>query len=135
MSSAAKDQLGGLYINCREAIPARHALIAMGHHQSPTPVQTNNTTALGIVNKTIAPRRTNAMVMRFRWLHNRFQQQLQFCHYWQPGPCNKGDYVTKHHATIHHTATRSIFLTPRTTLDSLRMRTRALLKRSTAMVC
>ena len=47
MSSAAEDELGALFINCREAIPARHALEIMGHKQPPTPIQTDNTAALG----------------------------------------------------------------------------------------
>ena len=38
MSSAAEAELGALYINCREAIPARHALEYMGHKQPPTPM-------------------------------------------------------------------------------------------------
>ena len=38
MSSAAEAELGALYINCREAIPARNLLEAMGHHQPPTPM-------------------------------------------------------------------------------------------------
>ena len=101
MSSAAEAKLGALYINFREAIPARHTLIAMGHLQPPTSTQTDNTTALGVVNNTIAPRRTKAMGMRFHWLRFRKYQQ-QFCHYWQPGPTNNGDYLTKHHAAVHH---------------------------------
>ena len=99
MSFAAKAELGALYINFREAIPARHTLTEMGHPQPPTQVQTNNTTTLGVVNNTIAPRRTKATDMRLYWLRDRIQQ-LQFCHYWMPGPYNKGDYVTKNHATI-----------------------------------
>ena len=101
MSSAAEAKLGALYINFREAIPARHTLIAMGHLQPPTSTQTDNTTALRVVNNTIAPRRTKAMGMRFHWLRFRKYQQ-QFCHYWQPGPTNNGDYLTKHHAAVHH---------------------------------
>ena len=54
MSSAAEAKLGALFINCRKAISARHALEIMGHKQPPTPVQTNNTTALGFVKKNIA---------------------------------------------------------------------------------
>ena len=77
MSSAAEAELGALYINCRKAIPARHTLIEMGHPQLPTPVQTDNTTALGVVNNIIASRRTKAIDMRFHWLRNRIQQ-LQF---------------------------------------------------------
>jgi hypothetical protein len=33
-----------------------------------------------------------------------------------------GDYVTKHHAAIHHRATRGTFLTPKFKLDLLRKR-------------
>ena len=54
MSSATEAELGALFINCREAIPARQALEIMGHKQPPTPIQTDNTTALGVVNKNIA---------------------------------------------------------------------------------
>ena len=106
MSSAAEAELGALFINCSEAIPARHTLIKIGHPQPPTPVQTDNTTALGVVNNTIAPRQTKTMDMRFHWLRDRIQQ-LQFWHYWMPGPHDKGDYVANHHAAIHHMATRT----------------------------
>ena len=51
MSSAAEAELGALFINCRESIPARHALEIMGHKQPPTPVHTDNTTYLGVVKK------------------------------------------------------------------------------------
>ena len=117
MSSAAKAEIGALYINCRAAIPAHHTLTEMGHPQPPTPMQTDNTTALGVVNNTIAPNRTNSMNMRFHWLRDRITQ-LKFRHFWMPGPFNKGDYITKHHAPVHHIATRPTYLTPRTILDT-----------------
>ncbi len=50
MSSAAEAKIGALYINCKEAIPARHTLEFLGHKQPPTPMQTDNTMALGVVN-------------------------------------------------------------------------------------
>jgi hypothetical protein len=53
MSLAAEAELGALYINCREAIPAHHTLEFMGHPQPPTPMQMDNTTALGIVNNNV----------------------------------------------------------------------------------
>ena len=68
MSSAAEAELGALFINCREAIPARHALIEMGHPQPPTPMQTDNTTALGVVNNNIASKRLKSMDMKLHWL-------------------------------------------------------------------
>ncbi|MCP4744855.1 MAG: hypothetical protein GY874_01760, partial [Desulfobacteraceae bacterium] len=45
MSSAAEAEIGALFINSRQAVPTRTALEEMGHPQSPTPIQTNNTTA------------------------------------------------------------------------------------------
>ena len=57
MSSAAKAELGALYINAREAIPMRHLLEEMGHKQPPTPMHTDNTTALGVVTNNIASKR------------------------------------------------------------------------------
>ena len=107
----------------------------MGNPQPPTPIQTDNTTALGVVNNTIAPRRMKSMDMRFHWLRNCIQK-LQFRHYWMPGPYNKGDCVTKYNATIHHMATRMTYLTQKIVLDALqRIHARTRLNRSTARVC
>ena len=72
MSSAAEAELGALYINAKEAVPLRHLLTEMGHNQPPTPIQTDNSTAFGVVtNNNIQPRRTKAMDMRFHWLRDR----------------------------------------------------------------
>ena len=51
MSLAANAEVGALYINCPEAVPARHVLEFMGHPQPPTPMQTDNTATLGVINK------------------------------------------------------------------------------------
>jgi hypothetical protein len=74
MSSAAEAKLGALYINAGEAIPMQHLLEEMGHKQPPTPIQTDNSTALGIITKNIQPRCTKAMDMRFHWLQCRDAQ-------------------------------------------------------------
>ena len=125
MSSAAEAELGALFINCREAIPARHALLEMGHPQPPTPMQTDNTTALGVVNNNIASKRLKSMDMKLHWLRCRAAQE-QFRHFWRPGPHNNADYVTKHHAAVHHRAVRPTYLTPKAHLDRLRQRATAL---------
>ncbi len=65
MSSATEAKLGALYINSRKAVPIRNLLMEIGHPQPKTPVQTDNTTALGVVMSNIQPRRTKAMDMRF----------------------------------------------------------------------
>ena len=121
MPSAAEAELGALFINCREAIPARHTLEEMGHKQPPTLMQTDNTTALGVVTNNIASKRLKLMDMKLHW-HRYCAAQEQFCHFWRPGPSNDADYVTKHHAPIHHRAVRPKYLTPRKHLDLLRKR-------------
>ena len=132
MSSAAEAELGALYINCREAVPARHALEAMGHKQPPTPMQTDNTTALGIATDNIASKRLKSMDMRLHWLRCR-AAQAQFRHFWRPGPSNKADYVTKHHAAVHHRAVRHTYLTAKHHLDLLRQRAEAVVARAASM--
>ena len=121
MSSSAEAELGALFINCRKAIPARHALETMGHKQTLTPIQTDNTTALGVVTNNIVSKRLKSMDLKLHWICCRIAQKT-FRHYWQPGPNNLGNYVTKHHAAIHNRAVRGIYLTPKSKLDLLRRR-------------
>jgi hypothetical protein len=65
MSSATEAELGALYINVREVIPQQHLLNKLGHPQPPTPIQIDNSTALGMVTNIIQPKRTKAMDMCF----------------------------------------------------------------------
>ena len=123
MSSAADAELGALYINACEAVPIRNLLHDMGHKQPKTPIQTDNSTACGVVNSNIQPRRTKSMDMRFYWLRCR-DSQGQFRYYWAPGPDNLADYWTKHHPADHHIAKRPTILTPKTVLDALRASTK-----------
>ena len=60
VSSAADAEIGALFINARQAIPARMAAEELGHPQPPTPVQTDNTTALGFANKNLQPKVTKS---------------------------------------------------------------------------
>jgi hypothetical protein len=119
MSSAAEAELGALYINAREAVPLRQLLEQMGHPQPPTPMQTDNSTALGVVTSNIQPRRTKAMDMRFHWLRCR-EAQKQFRFFWRPGKTNLADYWTKHHCAAHHIEQRTNILTPQSIVTALR---------------
>ena len=105
----------------REAVYIRIILEEMGHKQPPTLMQTDNTTALGFVTNNIASKQLKSMDMRIYWLRCR-EFKGQFRHYWRPGPTNLGDYVTKHHAEIHHCTVCPTFLTPKLHLDQLRNR-------------
>jgi hypothetical protein len=110
MSSAAEAELGALFFNAKEAVYLRQILIEMGHSQPRTPIQTDNTTAEGIINNKIQPKRTKAMDMRFHWLRDR-EAQGQFKIYWRPGGTNLADYFMKHHPPAHHVNVRAEFLT------------------------
>ena len=65
---AAEAEICELFINFREAIPARIVLEEMGHKQPPTPVQTDNTTALGVANNNIVSKKLKSMDMRINYL-------------------------------------------------------------------
>jgi hypothetical protein len=50
MSSASEAELGALFINAQKAVVERTILREMGHPQPLTPIQTDNSTAEGIIN-------------------------------------------------------------------------------------
>ena len=113
MTSAAEAELGALYINAKKAVPMRITLEEMGYQQPKTSMQTDNTTALGVVTNNIQPHRTKAMDMRFHWLRDREAQQ-QFRWLWRSGSTNLADYFTKHHSSPppHKTNATRIVDTP-----------------------
>jgi hypothetical protein len=53
MSSAAEAELGALFLNAKEAVYLQQILTKMGHPQPRTSIQTNNTTAEGVINNII----------------------------------------------------------------------------------
>lgn len=109
LSSAAEAELGALFHNAKEACSLRITLEEMGHPQPPTPILTDNSTAVGIANDTIKQKRSKAIDMRFYWLRDRVRQG-HFRIYWQKGSLNRADYMTKHHPASHHRAIRSVYL-------------------------
>jgi hypothetical protein len=110
MSSAMEAKLGALFINAKTAISMRHMLKDLGHLQPPTPMQTDNRTALDLLTNKIMPKAFKAMGMRFHWLQCH-KAQRQFRYYWRPGTQNLADHFTKHHPASHHKANRPTFLT------------------------
>ena len=98
----------------------RIILEELGHEQPPTPLQTDNSMADGVINGKVQPKRTKAMDMRFHWLRDR-ECQEQFRFYWRPGRLNYADYWTKHHPAAHHRNMRKEFLTPLVVLEMLRL--------------
>jgi hypothetical protein len=112
ISSAAKAKIGALYTNARKGVEEQNILGVMGHPQPPTPIQTDNSTAEGIINLQVQPKRTKAMDMRLHWLGDRGVNQKQFRFCWRPGTLQRGDYWTNHHSPSHHHQIRGEILTP-----------------------
>jgi len=65
LSSATEAETDPLFHNAKDAAPFRITLLKLGHPQGPTPIQTDNACALGIINDTVKQRRSKAMDMRF----------------------------------------------------------------------
>ena len=108
MYSSAESEIGVLYITAKEMVPICQTLIEMGWKQPPFPIQTNNSTYAGAVNKTIIQRKSKSMDLRFHRLRCR-ESQGQFQFYWAPGQLKWGNYSTKHHPPIYHTNNRPRF--------------------------
>ena len=106
MVSAAEAELAALFIAARKMVPHHQTLIDMGWPQPRSPVQTDNSTAIGVTNKTIVPKRAKMMDMRLWWLQC-CGSQKQSRYYWDAGSKNWADYSTKHHPDIYHEAHRS----------------------------
>jgi hypothetical protein len=109
MSSAAEAEIGALFLNAKEGTVIRTTLTEMGHPQPATPLETDNSTACGIMNRTVKQVRSKAIDMRFYWVRDRVAQG-HFRIYWAPGSTNIADYFTKHHSPAHHRYMRPIIL-------------------------
>ncbi len=106
IASAAKSKLAALFVTVREMIPHRQTLIEMGWPQPKSPIQTDNSTASGVTNKTIVPQRSTMMDMQFWWLRCQ-EWQDQCCYYWDAGSKNWVNYHTKHHPDTYHETHRN----------------------------
>lgn len=95
-ASAAKVELGALFVNAKEAKIIRLILEELGHPQPPTPIHINILTTVGIVNNMIKRQRSRSMEMRYFWLLDQEARQ-NFDFLYQPGQENMGDYPSKEH--------------------------------------
>ena len=82
--SAAGAEVGGLYMNTLELSPMKTTVEELDHPQPATPLNTNNSTVDGNINKTIIQRQNKAMDKMFYWLQDRVEQG-EFRVFWTPG--------------------------------------------------
>ena len=96
MSSASEAELGAMFITAQEMVAMRQKLQEMKWPQPTSPIQTDNSSASGVINNTIVPRKLKTMDRHLHWLRCR-EAQGQFRYYWSSGNLNWEDYSTKHH--------------------------------------
>eukprot|EP00804_Cyclotella_cryptica_P010439 CCRYP_020962-RA/>CCRYP_020962-RA protein AED:0.40 eAED:0.40 QI:0/-1/0/1/-1/0/1/0/86 len=83
----------------------------MGHPQPPTPIQTHNITALGIVNNTIQPKQPSyGHAFALALLLHQPKVILHLLVSWSYRNLALADYVAKHHPDIHYQVIRPLFL-------------------------
>jgi hypothetical protein len=108
LASAAEAEVAACFLNAQDACMLRTTLADLGHPQPPTPIQTDNQCAHGILTNTVKQKRSKAIDMRFYWLNDRISQK-QFHVHWAPGLSNMADYFTKHHSPAHHQTIRPTY--------------------------
>ena len=109
ISLASEAKTAAIFYNCKAALPLRVSLEEMGHEQPKTPVTTDNTTAYGLIKKTMIPKRANSYDMRFNFLKCR-ESQNQFDLFWMKGKINRADYHRKRHPTQHYIRKRGKYV-------------------------
>ena len=75
MGAASEAEIAGGYVNARMGVELRIMLMEMGHPQPSTPLELDNTTAVGILTKQLIPKRSKAIDMQFFWLRDRANQK------------------------------------------------------------
>lgn len=109
MSSAPETETAALFYNKAAALPLRTTLAEMGHPQPTMPVTTDNSTAQGLITKSMIPEASKSYDMRFNWLKCR-QAQRQFDLMWHQDSLNRADCHSKRHPTKHYIAKRSEYV-------------------------
>ena len=118
ITSAAKAELGALFLNCKQAIIFQLALEEMGHPQPPTTIHCNNSTAVDIAKNTVKRQQYQSMVMRFFEVADAIEQGKFDIKYY-PGKENLAVYKSKYYIGAHHTAVHPWYLHKLTSVHEL----------------
>ena len=71
VSSAAEAEMTALFLTAKEMVPLQNTLTEMGWKQPPSPLQSNNSTAVGMNNATLIPKKSRSWDLRLNWLRCR----------------------------------------------------------------
>lgn len=108
VSAASEAEYAALFLNGQNCSGLRLILDDLGYPQPATIIISDNTTAIGVANRTTKIKKSKAMDMRYHWIRDRVQQG-QFKVIWQPGGTNLADYFTKIHPVHHYESMRDVY--------------------------
>ena len=109
VASAFEAEYAAMFMNAQTAESIRSTLVDLGYPQDATPIIADNLTAVNVVNKVSAQRRSKAIDMRFHWIRDRVEQG-HFNIFWLPGTSNLADFFTKIHSPSHHINMRAHYV-------------------------
>jgi hypothetical protein len=116
--STAEAKLGALFLNCKPATIFCLTLEEMGYPQPPTPINCDNSTAIGIANNTVKRRQSRSMEIQFFWVADAVSQKKFDIEYF-PGKESLADYQSKNHTGAHHVAVHPWYLHEPTSVHKL----------------
>ena len=90
LASAPEAETAAFFYNCKAAITFRLSLEEMGHPQPKTPFTSENTSAVGLIKRTMIPKSAKSYDMRFNFLRCR-QAKKQFDILWRKGTSNRAN--------------------------------------------
>jgi hypothetical protein len=99
--SAAKAELGALFLNFIEEMTFRLRLEELGHPQPKTHIHCDKAAAVGVANNTVKHQHSCSMEMHFSWVCDKVFEDA-YAIKWHPGQENLADYQSKHHNGAHH---------------------------------
>jgi hypothetical protein len=125
-SFVAEAEYGGLFAAARIAVDERAILANLGHPQPATVIFCDNEVAIGLANRTVCPKMSKSLDMRFHWLRDRIDQG-QFRVVFVPGKKNLADFFTKALPVARHKVLAPFFAVDDDSIDSINLRLSAIL--------
>ncbi len=101
VSFVVEAEYAALFAAARPGVEERRILADLGHPQPPIVISCVNECAIGLANRTVIPKMSKSLDMRFHWLRDRIDQG-QFRMMFVPGLQNLADFFTKSLPVARH---------------------------------
>ena len=108
---AGESEYAALFLNAQHGVWLRIVLDALGYPQAATSLLCDNTCAVGLANKSLKPKRSKAILMRYHWVRERVQSG-EFVVTWLAGSKNIADFFTKPLPTPKHKEIQALLMAP-----------------------